>query len=141
MSEPPEVSAAKRARRPQSSGDSLPSDTKRAAVLLLSTLGVVYGDLGTSVIYALQAIFTGANLTLLPNATNILGVLSLIFWTLILIVSVKYMVFVLRADNHGEGGTFALIALLRPWRHTGRTGRHARVLLGLAGPRCCMPAS
>ncbi|HEX6019581.1 MAG TPA: KUP/HAK/KT family potassium transporter, partial [Burkholderiaceae bacterium] len=62
-----------------------------------------------------------------------LGVMSLVFWTLIVVVSVKYMAFVLRADNGGEGGTFALIALLRPWRHLERRRRRALLLLGLAG--------
>lgn len=62
-----------------------------------------------------------------------LGILSLVFWTLIVLVSLKYMVFVLRADNRGEGGTFALIALLRPWRHMDRLSRRVLILLGLAG--------
>ncbi|MGH8162534.1 MAG: potassium transporter Kup [Gammaproteobacteria bacterium] len=96
-------------------------------------LGVVYGDLGTSAIYSLHAVFTGGSQPLPQNTVNVLGILSLIFWTLVIVVSLKYMTFVLRADNRGEGGTFALIALLRPWRHMDRPQRRALVLLGLAG--------
>ena len=78
-------------------------------------LGVVYGDIGTSPIYALRECFAGKNpIPVTPD--NVLGVLSLIFWTLLLVISLKYMVYVLRADNRGEGGTFALMALLRPDR-------------------------
>ncbi|MDN5763896.1 MAG: KUP/HAK/KT family potassium transporter [Microlunatus sp.] len=105
----------------------------KQALVALATLGVVYGDLGTSVIYSLHTVFTGGDRVLAPNPVNVLGVLSLVFWTLILIVSVKYMVFVLRADNRGEGGMFALIALLRPWRNMQRLSRRGLVLLGLAG--------
>src|SRR3990167_10689479 len=77
--------------------------------LSLAALGIIYGDIGTSPLYAI-------NVTLgdLPiNLIDILGVLSLIFWTLILIIAVKYLCVVLRADNQGEGGILALLALLR----------------------------
>jgi KUP system potassium uptake protein len=74
-------------------------------------LGVVYGDIGTSPLYALRLCFTGDH-GIEPNRDNILGVLSLIFWALVLVVSIKYLVLALRADNRGEGGIMALMALL-----------------------------
>lgn len=79
----------------------------------LSALGVVYGDIGTSPLYALKESFHHTH-GLALSAPNIMGVLSLIFWSLIIIVSVKYLAFVLRADNQGEGGILALTALLIP---------------------------
>jgi KUP system potassium uptake protein len=106
--------------------------TESFAVLALAVLGVVYGDIGTSPIYALRECFAGKNpIPVTPG--NVLGVLSLIFWTLVLVISLKYMVFVLRADNRGEGGIFALIALLRPDRDQERRRRRALILLGILG--------
>src|SRR5699024_6230013 len=88
---------------------------------------------GTSAIYALHAVFTGGAAPLEPTSVNVLGILSLVFWTLIVVVSLKYMTFVLRADNGGEGGIFALIALLRPWRNMQKLRRRSLVRGGLAG--------
>ncbi|HSM30204.1 MAG TPA: KUP/HAK/KT family potassium transporter [Woeseiaceae bacterium] len=106
--------------------------SKSFAVLAVAVLGVVYGDIGTSPIYALRETFAGKNpIPVTPD--NVLGVLSLVFWALILIISVKYMIFVLRADNRGEGGTFALMALLRPDRNQDRTRRRLLILLGILG--------
>jgi len=102
------------------------------AVLALAVLGVVYGDIGTSPIYALRETFNGKN-PIPVTLDNVLGVLSLILWTLILIISVKYMIFVLRADNRGEGGTFALMALLHPNRNQDRARRRLLILLGILG--------
>lgn len=100
--------------------------------LSLAVLGVVYGDIGTSPIYALRECFAGKNpIPITPD--NVLGILSLMFWTLLLVVSLKYMVFVLQADNRGEGGTFAMLALLRPDRDQDRRRRRALVLLGVLG--------
>ena len=102
------------------------------AVLAVAVLGVVYGDIGTSPIYALRECFAGKNP--IPVTTdNVLGILSLIFWTLILVISLKYMAYVLRADNRGEGGTFALLALLWPDRDQTRWSRRALILLGVLG--------
>jgi KUP system potassium uptake protein len=102
------------------------------AVLSIAVLGVVYGDIGTSPIYALRECFAGKHpIAITPD--NVLGILSLMFWTLLLVVSLKYMVFVLQADNRGEGGTFALLALLRPERGQDRRSRHALILLGILG--------
>jgi KUP system potassium uptake protein len=81
------------------------------ARLALAALGVVYGDIGTSPLYTLRACMAGDQ-GLTPTAPEILGVLSLVFWALTLIVTVKYLGFIMRADNRGEGGIFALLALL-----------------------------
>jgi KUP system potassium uptake protein len=77
--------------------------------LTLGAIGVVYGDIGTSVLYAMKEVFGGGHVPFTPE--NIYGILSIFFWTLTSIVSVKYVVLVLRADNHGEGGLIAMLAL------------------------------
>ena len=77
--------------------------------LTLAALGIVYGDIGTSPLYALKEIFSGGHVAVTPD--NILGVLSLIFWTITVIISLKYVLLILRADNHGEGGLIAMLAL------------------------------
>ncbi|KXS33523.1 MAG: putative potassium transport system protein kup [Candidatus Gallionella acididurans] len=79
--------------------------------LVLGALGVVFGDIGTSPLYAIQAVFTGPH-PLPAVEANILGVLSVLFWTIMLLVSFKYVTIILRADNHGEGGSLALLALV-----------------------------
>lgn len=79
------------------------------AALTLAAIGVVYGDIGTSPLYALKEVFAHGRVQLTPD--NIYGVLSLVFWTLFIVVSVKYVVLILRADNHGEGGLIAMLAL------------------------------
>ncbi|EHR69187.1 K+ transporter [Burkholderiales bacterium JOSHI_001] len=79
------------------------------AALTLGALGVVYGDIGTSPLYALKEVFHGGHVATTPD--NILGVLSLIFWTMTIIVSLKYVLLILRADNNGEGGLIAMLAL------------------------------
>jgi KUP system potassium uptake protein len=79
------------------------------AALTLGALGVVYGDIGTSPLYALKEVFHGGHVPVTPE--NVLGVLSLIFWTMTLIVSIKYVLLILRADNNGEGGLIAMLAL------------------------------
>src|SRR5450759_3079003 len=79
--------------------------------LVLGALGVVYGDIGTSPLYAIQATFAGAHPLPVVEA-NILGVLSVMFWTIMLLVSLKYVVVIMRADNNGEGGSMALLALV-----------------------------
>jgi KUP system potassium uptake protein len=79
------------------------------AALTLSAIGVVYGDIGTSVLYAMKEVFGSGHVPFTPQ--NIYGILSIFFWTLTVIVSIKYVVLVLRADNHGEGGLVAMLAL------------------------------
>ena len=86
-----------------------PKTPAALAALTLGALGVVYGDIGTSPLYALKEVFHGGHVA--ATADNILGVLSLIFWTMTIIVSVKYVVLILRADNNGEGGLIAMLAL------------------------------
>ena len=83
---------------------------KRLAVLALAALGVVYGDIGTSPLYAVKEVFAG-NHPIPVTEANIFGSLSLFFWALIIVVSIKYVSFIMRADNRGEGGIMALIAL------------------------------
>jgi KUP system potassium uptake protein len=101
------------------------------AVLSLGALGVVYGDIGTSPLYALRECFHGVH-SVPPTHENILGVLSLVFWAINFVVSFKYIGFVMRADNRGEGGILSLLALVRP--RGGVTGRHwGLVGLGLFG--------
>ena len=86
----------------QSSKSSLPA-------LTLGAIGVVYGDIGTSVLYALKEVFASGRVPFTTD--NVYGILSIFFWTLTVIVSIKYVVLVLRADNHGEGGLIAMLAL------------------------------
>jgi len=86
-----------------------PKTPAALAALTLGALGVVYGDIGTSPLYALKEVFHGGHVA--TSSDNILGVLSLIFWTMTIIVSVKYVLLILRADNNGEGGLIAMLAL------------------------------
>ncbi len=102
---------------------------KSTAALSLTALGVVYGDIGTSPLYALRECFHGPH-AVPPTHENVLGVLSLIVYALLLVVSVKYIAIVLRADNQGEGGILALTALIPPG--TDRN-RQLLVLLGIFG--------
>jgi KUP system potassium uptake protein len=92
------------------SGDTQSPRGARLAALSLAAIGVVYGDIGTSPLYAVQSAFSG-EMGIAPTPENVLGILSLIFWSLMFIVSFKYMIFVLRADNKGEGGILPLMAL------------------------------
>ena len=85
------------------------SSKSSLAALTLGAIGVVYGDIGTSVLYAVKEVFGSGHVPFTP--TNVYGILSIFFWTLTVIVSLKYVVLVLRADNHGEGGLVAMLAL------------------------------
>jgi KUP system potassium uptake protein len=100
--------------------------------LALTALGVVYGDIGTSPLYAFQVALTGIGHTV-PTAADVLGIVSLIFWALMLMVSLKYVVFVLRADNQGEGGILALLSLVGAERTAEGTRLPLLVLLGVIG--------
>src|SRR5262245_15889477 len=81
--------------------------------LMLTALGVVYGDIGTSPLYAMKECFsTQSAHHVAATTTNVLGVLSLMFWSLALVVTVKYLTFIMRADNQGSGGILALLALV-----------------------------
>ncbi|MCK6681707.1 MAG: potassium transporter Kup [Thermoanaerobaculia bacterium] len=102
-------------------------------VLSIAAMGVVFGDIGTSPLYALRECFSGPH-GIAPASANILGVLSLIFWSLLLVISVKYLLFVLRADNRGEGGILALMSLIIPvLPATARVQRYLMIAMGLFG--------
>ena len=88
---------------------SQPSSKSSLAALTLGAVGVVYGDIGTSPLYAFKEVFAHGHVPMNPE--NIYGVLSLMFWTLTVIVSLKYVLLILRADNNGEGGLIAMLAL------------------------------
>lgn len=87
-----------------------PQTQQNLATLMLGAIGVVYGDIGTSPLYALKETFAGHHPLPIVEA-NILGVLSIMFWTIMVLVSLKYVTIIMRADNHGEGGSLALLAL------------------------------
>ncbi|MFA4943043.1 MAG: KUP/HAK/KT family potassium transporter, partial [Patescibacteria group bacterium] len=91
------------------------SKNKINLFLLVGALGVVFGDIGTSPLYALKETFFGVH-PLAQSPENVLGVLSLVFWTLMIVVTIKYILLIMRADNNGEGGIFSLLALLRQGR-------------------------
>src|SRR5215470_8477528 len=91
------------------------------ALLCLGALGVVFGDIGTSPLYTLKECLhaSGEN----PGELEVLGILSMIFWALTMVVTVKYLLFIMKADNKGEGGIFALLALVPESLRTARPGR------------------
>ncbi len=103
---------------------------RRAPALSIAVLGIVYGDIGTSPLYAMRESFTAHDLAVTHD--NILGVLSLIVWSLTIVITVKYAAFVLRADNDGEGGILALASLITPMDEPD-SQRSRLVLLGLFG--------
>jgi KUP system potassium uptake protein len=95
----------------QSALDSAPAASRNGGTMMLAALGVVFGDIGTSPLYAMRESFIGPHPLPIDRA-HILGVLSLIFWTITLIVSFKYVAIMMRADNRGEGGSLAMVAIL-----------------------------
>jgi KUP system potassium uptake protein len=103
------------------------------AAMTIGALGVVYGDIGTSPLYALREAVKAAGAGGLPPAESALGVLSLIIWSLILIISLKYAILICRADNRGEGGIIALLAVLRARHARAGSWRSAVLMLGLLG--------
>lgn len=115
------------------SGSSASPSGRYLALLSLAALGVVYGDIGTSPLYALRESFHGPHaIALTPG--NVLGVLSLIFWSLVIVICIKYLVVVMRADNKGEGGILSLMALIQRGRGArGLTPRRIIIVLGLFG--------
>ncbi len=108
----------------------------RSSSLALAALGVVYGDIGTSPLYTIREIFAGGHHPVPISQFNVLGMLSLMLWSLLIVVTLKYVVLILRADNRGEGGIMALLSLVL--RHVGKSPR-ARwlMLLGLFGAALC----
>ncbi|MGI9154384.1 MAG: KUP/HAK/KT family potassium transporter, partial [Rubrivivax sp.] len=101
------------------------------AALTLAAIGVVYGDIGTSPLYALKEVFAHGRVPLNPD--NILGILSLAFWTLTVVVSLKYVALILRADNNGEGGLIAMLALASQAVKDRPVLRSRLLLLGIFG--------
>jgi KUP system potassium uptake protein len=101
--------------------------------LALAALGVVYGDIGTSPLYAVREAFHGTH-AIAVSPGNVLGVLSLVFWSLVIVVTIKYHVVIIRADNKGEGGVLALMALVNGSRIArGLSPRHIMIVLGIFG--------
>ena len=127
---PRSAAARRRRRRYLASLEAAPRRQRRRR-LALAALGVVYGDIGTSPLYALKECF-GPAYGLHPTPAAVLGVLSLIVWALILVVSVKYVIVILRLDNRGEGGTLALLALVLQSHRTPDTARRRTVFVLLA---------
>ena len=116
--------------------DDIPVEKRGAlAAASLACMGVVFGDIGTSPLYALQVAVKAASTNGAVAPEAVLGVVSLIFWSLIVVISIKYVILIMRADNHGEGGILALLALVSP--HRARVSRSRRrraiVLIGLVG--------
>src|SRR5512144_1650033 len=101
--------------------------------LSIAALGIVFGDIGTSPLYAFRECFLSPFHPIDPTTANVLGVLSLIFWSLVLVISVKYLIFVMRADNRGEGGILALMALVSQSPVAKAGSRAALIGLGLFG--------
>ncbi|HEY2160382.1 MAG TPA: potassium transporter Kup [Solirubrobacteraceae bacterium] len=103
------------------------------AALTLGALGVVFGDIGTSPLYAIQAVFNIDGQAVHVTTVNVYGVISLVFWSITMIVSVKYVTFIMRADNQGEGGIMALTALLDGARRVKPRLKVTLVILGIIG--------
>jgi len=108
-----------------------PRSPAALAGLTIGALGVVYGDIGTSPLYALKEVFHGAHVPMTHD--NILGVLSLLFWTMTIVVSLKYVLLILRADNNGEGGLIAMLALATTAVREKPVLRRGLMLVGLFG--------
>src|SRR5215469_16149636 len=108
------------------------SSVRRDLSLTLGALGVVFGDIGTSPLYAVkQSVIAAGGAT--PDASAVLGAMSLIFWSLIIVVTVKYVIFIMRADNNGEGGVMALAALAHRSSGLGRRLKAFIAFASLAG--------
>jgi KUP system potassium uptake protein len=123
------ASGPRRAHRRHGSGEE--ATGKALAGLALGAVGVVFGDIGTSPLYALKECFNGPH-GVPPTPGNVMGVLSLVFWAITFVVTFKYLTFVMRADNRGEGGIMALLALVGR-RRTSAPARRALMVAGLFG--------
>lgn len=117
---------------PHISALSKESDIKRLATLSLAALGVVFGDIGTSPLYAIRECFHG-EYSIPVTTMNVLGVLSLLVWSIILIVTLKYLTFIMKADNEGEGGILALTSLIIAHSQKRKSERWFLVGIGLFG--------
>jgi KUP system potassium uptake protein len=115
-------------------GTVVPSGAARTwAPAALACMGVVFGDIGTSPLYALSAAAKAASPAGDVSPQAVLGIVSLIFWSLIIVISIKYAILIMRADNHGEGGILALLALISPRRAKQSRRRALMVVVGLIG--------
>jgi KUP system potassium uptake protein len=108
----------------------------KLSALTLAALGVVFGDIGTSPLYTMKEVFSVGHHPVPLNEANMFGILSLIVWSLIMVVSIKYIAFIMRADNRGEGGIMALLALASRNAADNRKRQHIIMLLGILG--ACM---
>lgn len=105
----------------------------KTGALALGAIGVVFGDIGTSPLYSLKEAFTERSHVMTVDRINVFGVCSLAFWALVIIISIKYLLFVMRADNHGEGGILALTALVMPQNVSAAKKAGLLVALGVFG--------
>ncbi len=112
--------------------DAQPAGQRRTAALTLAALGVVFGDIGTSPLYTVKDV-SASSRGCSPAHENVLGILSLITWALIIIVTLKYVVVVMRADNRGEGGVLALMALVSRQPAINPRRRRIYLILGMLG--------
>src|SRR5271154_2330283 len=112
-----------------------PAGTARRALApaTIACMGVVFGDIGTSPLYALNVAAKASSPGGVIAPEAVLGIVSLIFWSLIIVISIKYAILIMRADNHGEGGILALLALVSPRRARQNRRRAAMVVIGLVG--------
>jgi len=129
----PEVSTDPPRSAEEALGERRSPSSKGIAAITLAAIGIVFGDIGTSPLYALQTVFTIDDRAVRPDEASVYGVISLVFWAVTLIVSLKYVTLIMRADNHGEGGIMALIALVRGVRVQRRLGKLVLVSLGIFG--------
>ena len=128
----PELSTEPPRRAEEELGEARSHPGKGRAAVTLAALGVVFGDIGTSPLYAMHTVFA-IDRELRPTEGTVYGVISLVFWAITLVVTVKYVTLILRADNHGEGGIMALIALVRGIRVDRRATKLLLVSLGIFG--------
>ena len=115
---------------------STPGNKTNLSALTLAALGVVFGDIGTSPLYTIKEVFSVGTHPVPLNEANMFGILSLIVWALIMVVSIKYVAFIMRADNRGEGGIMALLALASRQADGDKKMQHTIMLLGILG--ACM---
>src|SRR3954470_6214014 len=111
----------------------IPETSRAWAPATLACMGIVFGDIGTSPLYAFKEAAKAASLGGVVSPTAVLGIVSLIFWSLIIVISIKYAILIMRADNHGEGGILALLALISPRRARQSRRRAIMVTVGLVG--------
>ena len=107
--------------------------TRAWAPAALACMGIVFGDIGTSPLYTLNVAAKAASPAGQVSPEAVLGIVSLIFWSLIIVISIKYAILIMRADNHGEGGILALLALISPRRAKQSRRRAVMVVIGLVG--------